>query len=60
MAANGGIVSMKIQHADAKQVLGSIHKMKMEGNVVALDGSRSCMQNKESGQKISIEYEGAQ
>jgi hypothetical protein len=53
-------VSMKIQCADVKKVLGSVHKMNMGGNVVVLDGRRSYMQNKETGQKTRIEYESGQ
>ncbi len=53
-------LSMKIQCADVQKVLGSVHKMNMGGNVVVLDGNRSYVQNKESGQKTRIEYEGGQ
>ena len=51
---------MKIQCAEVKKVLGSAHKMNMGGNVVVLDGGKSYMQNKKSGQKTKIEYEGGQ
>ena len=57
---SGESMSMKIQCAEVKQFLGSVHKMNMGGNVVVLDGKKSYMQNKESGQKTKIEYEGGQ
>ncbi len=34
--------------------------MNMGGHVVVLDGKKSYMQNKETGQKTKIEYEGGQ
>jgi hypothetical protein len=34
---DGGAVSMKVQCADVKKVLCSVHKMNMGGNVVVLD-----------------------
>ena len=51
---------MKIQCAEVKKVLGSVHKMNMGGIVVVLDGGKSYMQNKKSGQKTKIEYVGGQ
>ena len=56
----GGAVSMKVQCADVKKVLCSVHKMNMGGNVVVLDGERSYMQHKESGKKTRIAYEDGQ
>ena len=49
----GESISMKVQCADVKKVLCSVHKMNLGGNVVVLDGGRSYMQNKESRQKTS-------
>jgi hypothetical protein len=57
---DGGAVSMKVQCADVKKVLCSVHKMNMGGNVVVLDGEKSYMQHKESGKKTRIEYEDGQ
>ena len=57
---DGGAVSMKVQCADVKKVLCSVHKMNTGGNVVVLDGERSYMQHKESGKKTRIEYEDGQ
>ena len=51
-------MSMKIQCADVKKVLCSVHKMNLGGNVVASDGKRSYTQNKETGKKTRIGYEG--
>ncbi len=48
---------MRIQCADVKKILGSVHKMNLGGNVVVLDGDRSYMQNKETGKKTRINYE---
>ena len=47
-------ISMRVQCADVKKVLCSVHKMNLGGNVVVLDGGRSYMQNKESRQKTKI------
>ena len=57
---NGEAVSMRVQCADVKKVLCSVHKMNMGGNVVVLDSERSYMQNKESGRRTRIEYEDGQ
>ncbi len=43
-----------------KNVLCSVHKMNLGGNVVVLDGGRSYMQKKGSGQNTKIIYEGGQ
>ena len=40
-------VSRRVQCADAKKVLGSVHKMNVGGNVVVLDGDESYTQNKD-------------
>ena len=53
---DGEGVSMRVQCADVKKVLCSVHKTNLGGNVVVLDGGRSYMQNKESGQKTKIHY----
>ncbi len=58
--AGGEGVSARIQCADAKKVLGSVHKMSVGGNVVVLDGDASHMQNKETKQKTRINYEQGQ
>ena len=34
-------MSVRIQCADAKRVLGSVHKVNLEGNVVALGGEKA-------------------
>ncbi len=57
---DGGAVSMKVQCADVKKILCSVHKMNMGGNVVVLDGKSRYMQHKESGKKTRIEYEDGQ
>ncbi len=54
------MLNTKIQCADVKKVVGLVHKMNMRGKVVVLDCNKSYMQNKESGQKTRIEYEGGQ
>ena len=46
--------------ADVRKVLGSVNKMNMGGNVVVLDGDKSYMCNKKSGQKTKIHYEDGQ
>ncbi len=51
---------MRVQCADVKKALCSAHEMNLGGNVVVLDGGRSYMQNKESGQKSRIHYEEGQ
>ena len=57
---DGEGVSMRVQCADVKKVLCSVHKMNLGGNVVVVDGGRSYMQNKESRQKTKIHYEDGQ
>ena len=57
---DGESVSMRGQCADVKKVLCSVHKMNLGGNVVVLDGAKSYMQHKESGQKTRINYEEGQ
>ncbi len=49
---DGEGVSMRIQCADVRNVLGSVHKMSLGGNVVVLDGDRSYKQNKETGDRL--------
>ncbi len=56
----GDGVSVKMQFADVKKVLRSVHKMNLGGNGVVLDGNKSYMQNKETGRKIRIEFGGGQ
>ena len=51
---------MRGQRADVKKVLASVHKMNMGGNVVALDGDESHVQNKETSEKTWIKYEQGQ
>ena len=57
---DGEGVSMRVQCADVKKVLCSVHKMNLGGSVVVLDGGRSYMQNKGSGRKTKIHYEDGQ
>ena len=57
---DGESVSMRVQCADVKKFLCSVHKMNLGGNVVVLDGARSYMQHKENGQKTRINYEEGQ
>ena len=59
-AEDGKGVSMRVQCADVKKALCSVHNMNLRGNVVVLDGGRSYMQNKGSGQKTKIHYEDGQ
>ena len=40
---NGEAVSMRVQCADVKKVLCSVHKKNLGGNVVVLDGEKSYM-----------------
>ena len=54
---DGEGVSLKIQCADVRSVLGSVHKMHLGGNVVALDGDRSYTQNKETRRRTRIVYD---
>ncbi len=56
----GDGMSMKMQHADVVKVLGSVHKMNLGGDVALLDDNKSFTQNKETGRKTRIEYEGGQ
>ncbi len=37
--------SLRVQRADVKKALGSVHKMNSGGNVIALYGDKSFMQN---------------
>ncbi len=46
---SGDGMSMRIQSADVKKVLGSVHKMNVGGTAVVLDGNKSYMQNREPG-----------
>ncbi len=59
-ADDGESVSMGVQRADVKKVLCSFHKISLLGNVVGLNGGRSCMQSKENGQRTRINYEEGQ
>jgi hypothetical protein len=51
---------MKVQCADVKKALCSVHRTNLAGNVVVLDGRRSHMQNRGSGQRTKIHYEDGQ
>ncbi len=53
-------MSAEIQRADVKKALGSVHKMNTGDNVAVLDGRRGYLQNKDTGQRTRIEYEGGQ
>ena len=57
---DGESVSVRVQCADVKKALCSVHKMSLGRNVVVLDGGRSYTQNKETGQKTRINYEEGQ
>ena len=57
---DGEGVSMRVQCADVKNVLCSVHKMNLGCNVVVLDSGRSYMQNEGSGQKTKIHYKDGQ
>ena len=57
---DGEGVSLRIQRADVKKVLGSAHKMNMGGDAVVLDGDKSYTQNKETNKKTRINYEQGQ
>ncbi len=57
---DGEAVTMKVQCADAKKVLCSVHRMNMGGYVVVLDGEKGYMQHKESGMRTRIDYEDGQ
>ncbi len=57
---DGEGISMKAQCSDVKNVLCSVHKLNLGGNVVVLDGGRSYVQNKEGRQKTKILYENVQ
>ncbi len=53
---DGEGVSLRIQCADAQNLLGSVRKMNMGGNAVVLDGGESYMQNYETNKKTRINY----
>ena len=53
-------VSLRVQCADVKKTLGSVHRMNQGGNVVVLDGDRSYMVNKRTHQKTRIKCEDGQ
>ncbi len=57
---DGESVSMRVQGADAKKALCSVHKMNLGGNLVALGWGRSRMQKNENGQRTRINYEQGQ
>ena len=57
---DGEGVSMRVQCADVKKALCSVHKMNLGGNVVVLESGRSYVQNKGSGQKTKIHDEDGQ
>ena len=57
---DGEGVSLKMQCADVRKTLGSVHKMNQGGNVVVLDGNQSYMVNKKTMQKTRIQYEDGQ
>ena len=57
---DGEGVSLRTQCADVKKVLGSVHKMNIGDNVVALNGDKRHMQNKETSKKTRINYEQGQ
>ncbi len=57
---DGEGVSLRIQRAGVKKVLGSVRKMIMGGIVVALDGDRIYVQKKETSKKTRINYEQGQ
>ncbi len=50
----------KVHSADVKTAPRSVHNMNLGGNVVALDGLKSYVQNWENGQKTKINYEKGQ
>jgi hypothetical protein len=56
----GEAVGMRMTCADVQKVLGSVHRMNMGGNKVVLDGGRSYMENRETGKRTKIHYEGGQ
>ena len=58
MTDDGEPISMRITFADVRNVLGSVHKMNLGGNAIVLDGDRSYMQNKSTGRKTRISYDG--
>ena len=58
--SEGEGVSMRMQCADVKKTLASVHRMNQGGNVVVLDGTKSYMVNKKSGTKTRIKYENGQ
>lgn len=57
---DGSGISWRMTCADVHKVLGSVRKMNKGGNVVVLDGEKSYMQNKKTGQKSRIHYEDGQ
>jgi hypothetical protein len=50
----GGGMSMRIQRADGKKVLGSVHKMNLGGNVVALDGNKITRRTRRPGRRPGL------
>lgn len=53
---DGEGVSLRTQCTDAKKAVGSVHKMNVGSNVLALDGDNSYTQNKETSEKAKINY----
>ena len=51
---------MKMQCADVKKTLASVHRMNQWENVVVLDGGNSYIVNKESKKQTRIAYESEQ
>ncbi len=48
-------MSVKIQSADAKKVLGSVRQMSLGCNVVVLDGGKNYTQNERAGQQTTVD-----
>ncbi len=53
-------MSRRAQCADVKKVLRSVHKVIFAGTAIASDSGRSFTQNKETGQKMRMNYEEGQ
>jgi hypothetical protein len=55
----GHPVSMRMTVPDVNKLLGSVHRMKLGGNKVALNGSNSHMEGRD-GRRTRIHYKGGQ
>ena len=53
-------ISMNMQCADVRKTLASVHRMNQGGNAVVLDGNKSYILHKSTGNTTPIKYEDGQ